>query len=40
MRQERDIFERAVRFVSEQAIKADAVVDKAFAAGRISAGSR
>ena len=38
--QERDILERAVRSVSEQAIKADAVVDKAFAAGRISAGSR
>jgi hypothetical protein len=33
MRQERDILERAVRAVSEQAAKADAVVDEAVAAG-------
>lgn len=33
MRQERDILERAVRAVSEQASKADAVVDEAIAAG-------
>lgn len=33
MRQERDILERAVRAVSEQATKADVVVDEALAAG-------
>lgn len=33
MRQERDILERAVRAVSEQASKPDAVVDEALAAG-------
>lgn len=33
MCQERDILERAVRAVSEQAAKADAVVDEALAAG-------
>jgi len=33
MRQERDILERAVRAVSGQAAKADAVVDEAVAAG-------
>jgi hypothetical protein len=33
MRQERDILERAVRAVSEQASKADSVVDEAIAAG-------
>jgi hypothetical protein len=33
MRQEREILERAVRAVSEQATKADAVVDEALAAG-------
>ncbi len=33
MRRERDILERAVRAVSEQAAKADAVVDEAIATG-------
>lgn len=33
MRQERDILERAVRAVSQQAAKAGAVVDEAIAAG-------
>jgi hypothetical protein len=33
MRHERDILERAVRAVSDQAAKADTVVDEAFAAG-------
>jgi hypothetical protein len=33
MRRERDILERAVRAVSQQAAKADAVVDEAIAAG-------
>jgi hypothetical protein len=33
MHQERDILERAVRAVSQQAAKADAVVDEAIAAG-------
>ncbi len=33
MRQERDILERAVRAVSQQAAKADAVVDEAITAG-------
>ena len=33
MRQEREILERAVRAVSQQAAKADAVVDEAIAAG-------
>jgi hypothetical protein len=33
MRKERNVLERAVRAVSEQAAKADAVVDEAFAAG-------
>jgi hypothetical protein len=33
MRQEREILERAVRAVSEQATKADTIVDEALAAG-------
>jgi hypothetical protein len=33
MRQERDILERAVRAVSQQAVKADTLVDEAIAAG-------